>query len=48
MIYLDDVRGPKLHLEYVTRAPTECREKPLHMIVLSAKCWIAICWRVKK
>lgn len=49
MIHFDNVCSPKLHLEYVTEAPKDlCVEKSLHMIVLLAKSWIAIYWRVKK
>lgn len=49
MIHLDNVCDPKLHFEYITKAPTDLyTEKSLRMIVLLAKYWTAIYWRVKK
>lgn len=48
MIHLDNVCSPKLHLEYITEAPKDLCVKSLPMIVLLAKSWIAIYWRVKK
>lgn len=49
MIHLDDVFSPKLHLQYVIKAPVDLyTEEFLHMIVLLAKYWIAIYWRLRK
>lgn len=49
MIHLDNIHGPNLHLEYISEAPTDLyTEKSLYRIVLLAKYWIAIYWRVKK
>lgn len=49
MIHLDNIRSPKLPSAYIIKAPTDLyTEKSLHMIVLLAKYWIAIYWRVKK